>query len=353
MDDGGAFEERLKHEAKVAVASAEHVHHPGIRRVRLHPDRVGRADFVVDEGGGHRGRGSVHVHAAQRRIRRRAAFGARGRGPCVAHATRCACASRPADIVRLPGPARPGCTIRPLGPARAVRPVASARAAVHAAPPARTDVDSAVPVAFLLEPDPYEALPLRARVGAYPDRRGRREPRMAGYRDAPGGARFVGPAVVAALERMAEVGPDGEPDPPVGTPVLPCVHGPVVCAPDRELLSEQGGVDDVPGHGVPAPAYRKPAAAETFGKRSIHGFATLGPSPARSSPHGYDRQAIEPCGPGRLRRPESRRRSRRARPATGGRRATWRRPVPGSPPGDRAAAAWGARFPGSACPARK
>ena len=275
VDDGGAFRERLKHEEEIAVAAAEHAHRPGVGRVHLHPDRAGRGVFVVGEGGGHRGGGGVHVNAAQGRIRLRAAIGARGRDHGIVHAVRLACFSHPTRAARFAGPARPPVrATRPLGPARPVRaifPALTIRAAgaVHAARAVRTGLEPAVPIVFLREPDPYMATPLHARVGAYPDGRGRREPRVAGYRDAPGGARFVGPAVVAALEGMAEVGPDGEADPPVGTPVLPCVHGPVVGAPDRELPAEEGGVDDMPGHGVPAAAHREPAGPETFGERSI------------------------------------------------------------------------------------
>ena len=217
---------------RVAVGATRHVHRPGVGRVHVHPDRAGRGTFVV----GAKAAATAAAGASTYTLRSVGSGSARppaagGRGPSAIHALRCACSSRPARITWLAGPVRPARTTKPLGPARPVRailPALTIRAAgaVHAARAVRTGLEPAIPVAFLLEPDPYVALTLRARVGAYPDGRGRCEVRVARYRDAPGGTRFVRPAVVAAPERMAEIGAHGKPDPPMRTPVLPCVHGP-------------------------------------------------------------------------------------------------------------------------------
>ena len=124
----------------------------------------------------------------------------------------------------------------------------------------RSDGGASTVVTVPPEPRPYVPVLFHAREGPHPDESGGLLSRVGRPLGALPGAGLERPAVVAALEHGSEIGPDREPDAAMRTTVLPHVHGPVVGAPDRKLLAEQRGMDDMARDRFPAPAHGKPSS---------------------------------------------------------------------------------------------
>ena len=150
------------------------------------------------------------------------------------------------------------------------------------------------------EPDPDVAADLGAREPPRPDDGRGLLARVGRPLDALPGTRRVRPAVIAALEPVAEIGPDGEPHAAVRAAVLPRVDGAVVRAPHRELLAEERGVDDVAGGGLLAAAHREPATLGTHVRhlRHLRPPATTvrpRPRPLRRRPRPGSRRRSRPA----------------------------------------------------------